>query len=825
MRAAALLLCLALLPGLLPVVGVATTPAAGWGSAHAQQSELRIDIEQGFAGLDGYIRPGTWTPIRLSVDNLAADDRDVTFSWEITDQDGDRVIAQRRATLTRQREDQPVWLYAPVPITTRDDARWTLRAIDSATGRQLANLTLQPQGDLLLRNSETLIAVTSAADLGLNDVGQYTTMHAPVRLVRGLSLSRLPDRWQGLDGLNALVWTQDLGDDPANPLRVPEAALTALRQWVARGGHLVVVLPQVGQTWTQSPLADILPVDGRQLRPVDTADWWEIEGMGGMLQIADAPGPSGAAGGAGAASGGDRTMTVTTFDVADNDPRATVLLRDGKDRPVVVAGRYGFGAVTLVGLDLTADVVRRYGAMVGERRLWHHVFGWNWPLLTPTKVKSEETAGRLRSAEVIAKQNQVVELGRFIPGQVAMTGTVATLLIGAVLLFGLYWLTAGWLIQPVLKRRGRERWSWVVFVGMVTLFAGLAWSGAALLRPGRTGLAHVTILDFDGNAQVARGRAFVSLFVPRFGTTRIRVGDAEDQASVPGDAAGVSSGDLISAPGFSADREGRGFLDTQQYVLSAVDPDSVDLPMRSTSKRLMVDFLGSVAGDQPGLAAPFSIAATTPLKRGDDGWPVGAVTHTLPGTLTNVQVIYCPGEQLTATNQRRQLRPQVWRYVDANGRNAWAPGEPLTLAGRPTDPVELTPQFRSWSRLSDQRDWKREEGLLGRRLEETQVSADAAAGGGRVDESVIARQLELLSFFDAVPMADLKQNPDQPAMITAKVLHRTLGPRLDLTPLLRGRRVIILGHLKAGPLPLPLSVDGETPPARGWTFVRWIYDF
>ena len=803
-------------------------PAAG------QLQELRVSIEQGYAGLDGYIRPGQWAPIRLSVDNPAADDRDVVFRWQVEDEDGDRVLAQRRATLTRQRDNQPVWLYAPVPRNTRDTTRWSLQALSASTGQQLASLTFQPQESLLLRQGQTLIGVTSAADLGLADAGQHVTSHAPIRLVRGLTLGRLPDRWQGLEALHALVWTGDQGEDPADPLRVPEAGLEALRGWVYRGGHLVVVLPEVGQSWTQSALADMLPVTDRQLRPVESADWWQIEGIGGMLQLDDAES---------AAIAGDRTMTVTTFDVAEDDARATVLVRDAEDRAVVVAGRYGFGAVTLVGLDLTSAVVRRNGGMVGDRRLWHQVFGWNFPLLPPDKVELEKRSNRLLTAERVSGQNRVVGLGRFLPGQIAMTGTVAALLLAAVVWFGVYWLVAGWLIQPLLRWRGHERWSWVGFVATVGVFAAVAWAGAAWLRPVETDLRHVTVLDYDGNSRVAHGRAMASLFVPRFGNAELRVGQAQlpeglgpdggaGAAGAAGSAgpgagnrpgAGGVVGNLLSAPGFSELEEDRGFLDPQAYLLDAAAPAATRLPVRSTSKAISLDYLGPVDADHPGLAEPFAISATTPLSLGDDGWPRGEVTHTLPGELTNVQVIFCPGEAVDARGRRRPLPPRVWRYVDERGVNRWAPGSPLRLAGRPAEPLPLTPPLRSWSAVPDLRDWKNEEGLLGRRFDEAQVDEGAATLGS--DESVMVRHLELLSFFDAVPIADLKRDPDNPRLEDAKLLRRILGVRLDMTPLLRGRRVIILGHLKDGPLPLPLSVDGQTPPSRGWTFVRWVYDF
>jgi hypothetical protein len=769
----------------------------------AQLDQLRMEIEQGYTGLDGYIRPGSWAPIRLSVDNLAADDREVLFRWELDDPDGDRVVAERRVTLTRQREGQPVWLYAPVPLDTQDQSQWTLRAIDADSQELLASMVRTPNADLLLRESETLIAVTSAGDLGLVDAARHDLSQAPIQLVRGLSLGRLPDRWHGLDALSALIWTQDLGDDPADPLQVSEAALSALRQWVYRGGHLVVVLPQVGQTWSQSPLADMLPVDGSRWRPVDTEDWYKIPTVGGLVR----PGET----------GGGSSLTLTTFDVAADDPRATVLLRDTQRRPIVVAGRYGFGAVTLVGLDLTAEAVRRSGVNLGERRLWHEVFGWSFPILTRGGLERQVTEGRLYTAENLAEQNQFVELAGYIPGRIAMTGTVSTLLVGGIVLFGLYWLIAGWLLQPLMRRRGWARWTWVGFVGTVCGFAALAWGGAALLRPVETGLRHVTILDFDGNAGVARGRSFGSLLIPRFGT-------AEVATATPtlGGRLGQAV-NLIASPGTQSEPTPGGFVDTQRYDLNAADPARFELPVRSTTKTLSIDYLGPVDGDLAGLREPFTVAATRPIEAGPDRWPVGEVRHTLPGTLTNVQIVYCPGEAFDASNRLRQLEPVIWRYVNDAGENRWDPDRPLRLTGRPGRYERLTPPFRRWREIDVERDWSSAEGFLGRRLGE--LSGPTANPPRQADDSVVVRELELLSFFDALPVPALKRDPESPALNRGFVLRRQLAPRMDLTPLLRGRRVIILGHLPEGPLPVPLAVDGEAPPSRGWTMVRWVYDF
>ncbi|MEM1107430.1 MAG: hypothetical protein AAGH99_01935 [Planctomycetota bacterium] len=773
------------------------------GDVAAQREEIRLDIEQGFQGLDGFVRPGSWTPIRLSVDNFAAEDRDVVLAWEHQDADGDRISAQRSVTLTRQRDDQPVWLYAAVPTTTNRETRWNLRATDAESGELLAAVTSQPNPEQLLRGGEQLIAVTSTADLGLNDYQRHETQQAAVRLVRGLSLSRLPDRWQGLEALSTFIWTQDLGGDPADPRQASEAALLSLREWVYRGGHLVVMLPEVGQTWTSSPLADMLPVTADQLRQSQTDNRWPFVSWIG-----------------GASSERVQPLVVTVFDVADGDPRATVVLRDEQQRALAVAGRYGFGRVTVVGVDYTAAAVRATASNNSQRRLWNHIFNWRTPVLTQASSQSETRAGRLLTADRISQR---VSLIGFVPDRIAMSGTVGTLLLGAIFLFGIYWLLAGWLVQPVLKRKGLERLTWLGFVGLVAVFAGVAWGGAALLRLGGKNVAHVTVLDYDGNSGVARGRAYVSMFVPDFGRSEV----ATDSPRIEGLPSPVHN--LLSSPGFSPDAIDTGFVDTQRYRVDAAAPDTLDVPVRATSKQLMVDYLGPVDKEMSGLAKPFSIGLAKPVVADELGWPVGSVRHTLPGTLTNVRVIYCQGERVDSRGERRQLPPQIWSYLNADGENRWSSEEPLLLRGRPDarQRETLYAPFRNWAQVPVDRDWKNE-GFLGRRLGEQKglgITDLPGSGVGGADESVIARHFELLTFFDALPPPDVKRNPDKADFIPGFVVSRRLAPRMDLTPLTQGRRLIILGHLRGSPLPVPLTVDGQTPDSEGWTVVRWVYDF
>jgi len=759
--------------------------------AEAQQNAVTLRVAPGGFGLGGAVRPGAWAGVRLLLDHAGAEDRDVAVSWELADEDGDRVVARRNATLARQRDGQAVWLYAALPARLGVDDRFSARCVDAETGELLAAAAFGPDPDRLAASDDTLVAVTSGADLGLSDYGRHETTHAALRLVRGVSLTTLPDRWAGLQAASTLIWTPDGGGDPADPQQVGEATLEAVREWCWRGGHLIVMLPAVNNTWFGSPLADLLPVSANAARRVDTDRWAEPQWMGSLRP--DAP----------------ETVSQTVFRVADGGAGTpTVLLRDAEDRPVAVAHRYGFGHVTLLGLDLTQAPIRQSGMPRGERRLWSRLLNLTAPVYTEAYVGAREK----QRTFVPAAQLQRRPLGDFVGGRIAMTGTVSAFLFGAVVWFGLYWLVAGVLLQPLLKTRGRERWTWPVFAGVVLAFAGVAWGAAALVRPGAASLRHVSLLDVDANAGTSRVRSFVSVFLPDFGVTEVALG----QPPVPG--LPGTPHNLLAAPGMAGDAAAPGFIEPRSYAVNAADPHAAGLPTRATTKRLVLDYVGPTVRPTPGLAQPFEVVARAPLAEGPGGWPVGELVHTLPGVLTNVTVVQARGEGFDRRGQRRPLPPRVWRPQNAAGQDAWAPGDPLTFSGPVEDYRELVvplPLYRADRDLTA-------EGYLGILLSQEKGAAAAVAGAVGPDESVIARRFALMSFYDALPPPNFLKL-DFPR--DAAVGRGAVGPAMDFTPLLQGRRLIVLGQLKSGPLPLALTIGGETPPSEGWTFVRVICDY
>ncbi|MCH8064570.1 MAG: hypothetical protein IIC90_01930 [Chloroflexi bacterium] len=244
-------------------------------------------------------------------------------------------------------------------------------------------------------------------------------------------------------------------------------------------------------------------------------------------------------------------------------------------------------------------------------------------------------------------------------------------------------------------------------------------------------------------------------------------------------------------------------MDPQTYTLDTGSPRVADIPFRSTAKQLEIDFLGRIDKPQTGLTEPMI------LPQGQleiqNFWPTGKLSHGLPGPMRDVLLLYCPGENQT---------PFIWRLADP-----WEPKQVLDL-GQLTNhqPLVLRPKDNSYTN----RTWN-SEGFLGQLMSKKpgQNLIDASGTEVFASSSETIKYIQLLCFYDTLPPPDFRKT----GFPYAVSYQRSLGRQLDLTRLLAGRRLIIIGHLEDTPLPIPMTVEGKEIPSTGWTVVRWVYDF
>lgn len=747
------------------------------GSALAQLNEVTLTVTPQGVGIAGNLRPGTWAPMRIEVDNPATNNRVVFCRWLLEDTDGDTVIAQRRVTLNAQRKE-PVWLYGNPPMTTTPNATWTVQVVDADSGRLLASQQVGAQTTINPRVS--VIGLLGTADMGLSPYTEELTHHEKIALVRS-NLTDLPDRWFGLSLFNSIVWTGE-GGDPNDAL-VTADMQQAVRQWVRRGGHLVIVVPTINEPWTPSALADILPVTESQIRRVEDYPPRIVGNPRGLSEPVKIP--------------------MNVFDVTSADGIA-VIARDRQSNPVIITGRHGFGAVTMVGVDLADRRIRSLGlpVVVGRgERLWNRVFDWQGPIDTAAVVQGELDANRRNRPD----NRNPVNLTHFLPSTIAQTGTVAAALLAAILTFGLYWLLAGPVSYFVLRQKKQLRFSWLIFLAVVGAFTAVAWGGAWLMRPGDVSIAHFSVLDYDASTGNVNTHGWMSVYVPAFADVEVAL-DPND----PGNS------NTLSSPGMIAGLEDTGFVDPQSYTIDCASPNAADIPFRATAKQFEIDYMGRLDRQQPGLASEWVLPQGT-ITLNEQFWPEGELSHDLPGALTNVLFVYCPGN---TGDEVRSEAPWVWRLTDASGKKAaWAPQTVINVA-------LSSARFRLVERARDnweKRNWQAE-GFLGNLIGlKTGVNMmNTSAEKVSVSNDVRVQAIEMLSFYETLPPPDFRNTsnpfPGPPSY------KRELGRPFDLTALTSGRRLIIIGHLTQSPLPAPLTIDGETPESEGWTVVRWIYD-
>lgn len=769
------------------MVGLWQSP--GGGRAYGQVSGVTLDIKAEHLGLGGYVRRGSWTPVRLELFNQSPEPLEVVCRWMLRDDDQDKVVAERTATLGSQR-DERVWLYANPPWDSSPGSVWTFQVVDANTNQLLTWQEVTVPQPFFIEPNRNMIGVCGIASLGLLPFDRWSSQHEPIHRIEGLSLQTLPDRWYGLASLSALVWCPSEGGDPGD-ISFTEPMRGALREWVYRGGHLVIVLPQAGQTWTSSGVSDLLaPLQTRDLRQV------ELEAPSSLFPVRQSTRKVPMIG-IDLEEAGGWTPIFQTSPTAEEGAEP-----DSQPEPVtLIAGRrFGFGQVTLIGMDLSSSAMINTVGGFDMYRLWPRVFGWRVSRtgqIIPDALLDSQDGRRIYNRP--GGFQAQVEIGDWIGPRVARQASTGLTLGLAIVLFLLYGGVTLLTFPAVLRGSGMDRHSWLIFIAVIGVFSAVAWGGASLLRPASTSATHFSVMTIDGNTNIVHTRSWVSLFVPRFDAVEV---------AVPSEPDGVISQPLhnaLSSPGLVLQSEDPGYPDTQTYAYDSAQPDRIAFPIRATTKQFVADFVGQITGPREGLEKTWSLPLAE-VGLGANGLPAGIITHRFDQPLTDVVVVYCPGGSGPVGDDT--WKPLVWQYVNASNQKTWAPNDPLVLPGTRVDAQLLWTPPRAGAR-----DFTIE-GYLG-----NVVHTRNRIAGGSGDGDLV-KDLALLSFFDAIPPPTFEK-------ITGSsywTYHRSMMRDIDLTKLLTGRRLIVIGHLREGRAPMPLLVDGEPAPTEGWTVVRWVYD-
>lgn len=613
------------------------------------QGAGEIDIVAERFGVADTVRPGSWFGVRLAITDNGDRVRDAVVRLHVPDADGDTALMQRVVTLNPGAR-VGVWLYARMPFGRRSaDALYTVtvhavppgESADAlAAGRQIGAARIQPSAPGVLGEPDGAFAVLGRPTMGLDQYsvevrpGYSGTLHELTRLVAGLTPADISDAWMGLAVFDALIWVDGL------PSELREGQVEALAEWIHRGGRLLIVVPAVGEVWSNpraNPLFDLLPA-ARFERQEDVS----LETLRPLLTLNERlPLPA--------------RQVAHTFDVPAGATDAYSILADRAGRPLIVRRPIGAGDVTLIGLDLASPDL---SGRIDAQALWSRILGRRGDLFSQAEM--EELSRGDQRADFRARSSAWID--RDIGDIINQTGRASVGVLLGLLLFASYLAIAGPVSFAVLGRLKKREHSWLVFVATAALFTAIAWGGASATRPARVNLTHLSILSHVYGQPVQRSRSWFGVLLPDYGDQTVAIAREE---TAPWRNA-LSSWDRERLAGPSS------FPDSREYVIDARRPDSMRVPTRSTVKEFQADWLGAPRWSLP---RPAPVGA---VRADDLGRLRGSLTHDLPGPLHDVVIIH-------NRRQRPLTRPGPGGppFFDAQAVRLtapWAPGQALSLS-------------------------------------------------------------------------------------------------------------------------------------------------
>ncbi|MDB5295616.1 MAG: hypothetical protein JWO31_1599 [Phycisphaerales bacterium] len=476
-----------LLPALLLAIGVLSCAAT------AASAKTFLDVQIGWGDK---VRLGRWNPIFVT----ASDDKTRQVRVEVEVAQGGPTVLRLHQDLTIGPVPTTVALHAPCRVGYGERPSVTLR--DGNTGKTLARWP--PDGAQVYQSFDTVVQSQHhfIGVCGPNDrLDRMVTASGIAAEHGGLPIDRLPDAVVGYDALDLLVLRR------ADLNRIDPDRQRAVADWVRAGGCLLVIPPDVPVP-ADGPLAEILPCRVGQPRDYPlTADQRKRYGLGERYK-------------------GLRGFALTPASGAEPLP---LLAEPNGETDVLAYGRdVGFGRVVVAPVDVSE---LDFNDTEGGKTLFK-------ALLAGTGLIDDADPKQNRSYSygldaVSQRQGSATGLLEDHLGNVPGAGRfgfsyVAWVVLGMMVLVG----PVDWF---VLKRLGRQPWTWVTTAGWVgAVTVGALYIGH-VFKSGDLHYRTVSLIDQAGGQVVARS-TLAGLYSPRTTTYHVDAaptGVGEDGKPVP----------------------------------------------------------------------------------------------------------------------------------------------------------------------------------------------------------------------------------------------------------------------------------------------------
>lgn len=423
---------------------------------HAQAGLSELLTLSVRAGYDGAFRGNMWLPVRVEVAN-DGDDLDGVIVVR-PETSGSAITNTFTAPVSLPNGSrQALFLY----ISARAGATRVRVELLNTAGDVMANVEAPLRS---IASRDRLYAVVSGAAAGtvidLTPVasGGYSAHQAAWRI------EDIPDRAPALDALDALVFN-DVDTGTLAPRQ-----RTALREWVAQGGHLIVT---GGAAWqpTAAGLRDLLP-----LVPEDSQT---ISDVSALVRYA---------GDYATQLSGDILLATGTLSA-----EARVLVATDDGLPLLVRRTFGGGTLDYLALDPNNAPLRTWP---GRSDVW-------LTLLTSVPTAPAWAYG----FKDYTRAEDAVEI---LPGLDLLPAAL-----GLLLFLAAYVGLVGPVNYLILNRLNRREWAWITIPVLIVAFSFLARVAGFNLRGNEITLSRLTVIQSWPGSDTARIEQLTGLLAPR----------------------------------------------------------------------------------------------------------------------------------------------------------------------------------------------------------------------------------------------------------------------------------------------------------------------
>ena len=775
--------------------------------ASAAFSQVRGEVESiGFGG-EGFFRPECWTPMVVRLKSQISDPAEYRIEVHQKDLDFDHVIYVKDGiTLNGQAEQRWEACFLPQPTKgglpdtksggTIQDLQDRLRVyVTNKEGtRQLIQLPItSPVTSLEVnaggfshpKGNRLILQVTdgSSKPAWSEYMGAVGLIESPV--VVSIDPRHLPQSVLAYQAVDAIIW---LSGDAGLLTNEGSKQLGALQQWVRQGGSLVVCQPASdGDRKNLQPLADMLPIlwqengnwkvaiqEKDNLEPLvslaryrnqsiqdDVARrYWKLKGKFPFARATAKPGAV--------------VDVKIPWDAAGNDLT-----------PYIARGPYGLGCVTWVAQDLGNPAITGPNT-TGWPYVWDAVFGWR----NETRVPQDQTES---DKKYFAEDtlSTAVDVGYSQLRGVEFGAKGAGLIVLAIFFFIVYWIVAGPGTYLVLAGRKRKELSWTAFGAAAVVAALITVLLVRLVLHGSPEVHHATDIRMvkgqEPHPAIAYSR--VGLYIPRDGDQRVAVSDTSAQL-----VSYVTP--MTICPQYLPDNEFPANLDYQVPVREegSTEPPSINVPFRSTLKKLQAKW----CGDLSGTIRENAVKLNADQRLAQKDWLQGSLDNLTGTDLKNVYIAfrfaggtdyvwYIPSWPSSGSGARIDLGK---RYGSAELLNAdahYTPADGKEVRG--DIPYTWAPYWNV--------------ALQGKeRLDDLSQTAPAS--------------FPIVSLFDLIP----PERNDQ-AGTKAMTLFRRGARNLNMSQALEAGELVVLAQADNRPLPFPLEVNGDRIAGDGTVFYQF----